>query len=90
MSNTIGGAVTLETGIEFSDTNESDTSDNECENTVVENICVVCLLPRTTSWIFLPCKHANCCAVCSYRIEELNQTCPVCRVPIIKRFQINI
>ena len=90
MSNTIGGAVTLETGIEFSDTNESDTSDNESENTVVENICVVCLLPRTTTWIFLPCKHANCCAACSYRIEELNQTCPVCRVPIINRFQIYI
>ena len=90
MSNTIGGAVTLETGIEFSNTNDSDTSEDESENTVVENICVVCLLPRTTTWIFLPCKHANCCAACSYRIEELNQTCPVCRVPIINRFQIYI
>ena len=88
MSNTIGGAVTLETGIEFSDTNESDTSNNESENT--ENICVVCLLSPTTTWIFLPCKHANCCAACSYRKKELNQTCPVCRVPIINRFQIYI
>ncbi|KAI6649986.1 hypothetical protein LOD99_6350 [Oopsacas minuta] len=85
MSITIGGTFTE---IEFSDTDESDTSDNESENPVVENICVICLMPRTTTWIFLPCKHANCCAACSKRIEELNQTHPVCRAPIISRFQI--
>ena len=90
MSNTIGGTFTLEAGIELSDTDESDTSDNESENPVVENICVVCLRPRTTTWVFLPCKHANCCVACSERIEKLNQTCPVCRAPIISRFQIYI
>ena len=68
MSNTIGVTFTLEAGIELSDTDESDTSDNESENPVVENICVVCLRPRTTTLVFLPCKHANCCAACSERI----------------------
>ncbi|KAI6654669.1 hypothetical protein LOD99_1063 [Oopsacas minuta] len=56
MSNTIGGTFTE---IEFSDTDESD---NESENPLIENICVICLMPRTTTWVFLPCKHANCCA----------------------------
>ncbi|KAI6659001.1 hypothetical protein LOD99_14677 [Oopsacas minuta] len=46
MSNTIGGTFTE---FEFSDTDESDTSDNESENPVVENICVICLMPRTTT-----------------------------------------
>ena len=88
MSNTIGGTFTLEAGIELSDTDESDTSDNESENPVVDNICVVCLRPRTTTtWVVLPFKHANCCAACSEKIEELNQTCPVCRAPIISRFK---
>ena len=87
---TIGSTFTSEAGIELSDTDESETSDNESEIQVVENICVVCLRPRTPTWVFLPCKHANCCAECSERIEELNQTCPVCRSPIISRFQIYI
>ncbi|KAI6659877.1 hypothetical protein LOD99_14217 [Oopsacas minuta] len=87
MSNTIGGTSTE---IEFSDTDESDTSNSESENPEVENICVICLIPRTITWLFLPCKHANCSATCSERIEELNQTCQVCRAPIISRFHIFI
>ncbi|KAI6646866.1 hypothetical protein LOD99_9135 [Oopsacas minuta] len=50
MSNTIG---CTSTEIEFSNTDESDTSDNESENPVVGNICVICLMPRTTTWAFL-------------------------------------
>ncbi|KAI6651852.1 hypothetical protein LOD99_4731 [Oopsacas minuta] len=46
MNNTIGGTFTE---IEFSDTDESDTSDNESEDRLVENICVICLMQRTTT-----------------------------------------
>ena len=52
------------------------------------NICVVCLNPRTTTWLFLPCKHANCCTTCSEQIQELGQPCPICRTPIENSFQI--
>ena len=51
-------------------------------------ICVVCLQPRQSTWIFLPCRHANCCGDCSRMIEQLEQSCPTCRTPIDSRLQI--
>ena len=69
-----------------SDTEYSGEEDNELVS--MESICVVCLLPRTSTWIFMPCRHANYCADCSHTIEELGQPCPVCRSVIQSRFEI--
>ena len=71
---------------DFSDTDNLEVEDNS-ESTRSHN-CVICLNPRTSTWIFLPCRHANCCGECSDKIEELGQTCPTCRSSIVDRFQI--
>ena len=42
----------------------------------------------TSTTIFLPCRHANCCEECSDKIEELGHTCPTCRSPIEEKFRI--
>ena len=66
----------------------SDSEDESEEIVLSGNSCVVCLSIRTETWIFMPCRHANCCAECSARILELGQPCPVCRSEIDNRFQI--
>ena len=83
ISHTVGSVVTFET--EFSDIESESENDM---NEITDNMCVVCLTVRTTTWLFLPCRHANCCSACSERIEELEQPCPVCRAGIESRFQI--
>ena len=70
---------------DFDDTENLQVEDNS-EST--SHNCVICLNPRTSTWIFLPCKHANCCGECSDKIEELGKTCPTCRSPIVDSFQI--
>ena len=65
----------------------SDSSESE-EIVLSGNTCVVCLTVRTATWIFMPCRHANCCTECSERISELGQPCPVCRSEIENMFQI--
>ena len=85
ISHTIGN-------INLQDTNYSsdyESSDEEnVEATREMNTCVVCLEPRTATWIFMPCRHANCCTGCSQTIEEQGHPCPVCRSTIESRFQI--
>ena len=53
----------------FTETNESDSfsDDNDdssvstlAHNITTTNMCVVCLNSRDTTWVFIPCKHANC------------------------------
>ena len=70
----------------------SDESDREEQGNVFENqnLCVICLNIRQVTWLFLPCKHANCCTQCNNTITEFAQTCPTCRTPILDKFQINV
>ena len=75
-----------ETDFEISEESEIESSsENTMRNT---NTCVVCLNPRLYTLIFLPCRHANCCAECNIRIQELGQPCPTCRSSIEDRFPI--
>ena len=69
---------------------DSDESEGQEQGSVLENqnLCAVCLNVREVTWLFLPCKHANCCTQCSNTITELAQTCPTCRAPILDKFQI--
>ena len=85
ISHTIGRVTTVN-HTDYSD--ESNESDEENIVTDNQNSCVVCLTIRTTIWIFLPCRHANCCAECAKRIEELGDPCPICRTQIETSFQI--
>ena len=86
ISHTIGN-ISIEDSYNSSD---SEFSEGESPNDVhtQANSCVVCLSPRATTWIFMPCRHANCCSSCSQQIIELGQPCPVCRANIETRFQI--
>ena len=59
-------------------------------NMVGSNNCVVCLCPRISTWILMPCRHAKFCDNCSQRIMDLRQTCPICRSGINERLQIFI
>ena len=85
MSDTIGNINSVD--IEYSDVSETSEVEEELlpNNT---NTCAVCLNHRVETWIFLPCRHANCCTGCSKQIEELGLPCPVCRTPIENSFQI--
>ena len=85
ISFTIGNIKTPD-NLALSDVEDSD--EEESTHTSLEICCVVCLLPRTRTWIFMPCKHANCCTDCSNTIQELGQPCPVCRSVILSRFEI--
>ena len=55
----------------------SDSEDENEENILSRNSCVVCLSIRTATWIVMPCRHANCCTDCSARIFELGH-CAQC------------
>ena len=72
--------LTLDESSTISISDNSDESDNEEAGTVLgdQNLCVICLNVREATWLFLPCKHANCCTQCSNSITELGQTCPTC------------
>ena len=86
ISHTIGN-ISIEDSYHSSD---SEFSDDASPNQVLNqaNSCVVCLSPRATTWIFMPCRHASCCSSCSQQIIELEQPCPICRSNIETRFQI--
>ena len=61
MGHTVGSFLQVQ--LDTSDFSESGTSNDECVSTDEvlphENICVVCLCRRTTTWIFMPCRHAR-------------------------------
>ena len=83
ISHTVGSVVTAET--EFSDI-ESEL-ENDVADEITDHTCAVCLTVRTTTWLFMPCRHADCCSACSQRIVDLEQPCPVCRAPIETDFR---
>ena len=85
ISHTIGNIKSQE----YDFTSDSEYSDEEfTESTVESNQFVICLLHRTATWVFMPCRHATCCTKYSQTIEELGQPCPICRTIIESRFQI--
>lgn len=51
-----------------------------------ENICVVCMTEQANQ-VILPCTHRCVCSGCLIRIPD--KKCPMCRVQIINKFQIN-
>ena len=61
---------------------------NNTDTSHTNNACVVCLQIRTNTWIFLPCRHANCCGPCNEMLEQQELPCPTCRATIENRFQI--
>ena len=88
ISHTVGhikADITEDSEEESEESNNTDESEKVIQS---RNICVVCLSVRTATWIFMPCRHANCCTKCSVRICELGQPCPECRSEIENRFQI--
>ena len=70
------------------ESNDEPESDDEPEHTHQNPVCVVCLQERSQTWIFLPCRHVNCCGSCNETLEEQEQSCPTCRSLIEQRFQI--
>ena len=85
IGHTVGNISADISGVNLS----SSDSENEVKEIVLEgNRCVVCLSTRTTTGIFMPCRHANCCTECSTSIQELGEPCPVCRSEIDNMFQI--
>ena len=79
------GNIRAPENLALSDTEYSGEEDTHSNS---DNCCVDCLSPRTKTWIFIPCKHANFCTDCSNTIEELGQPCPVCCSSIQSRFEI--
>ena len=86
----------LKNSISLDDSSVIYVSDNSDENDEEEpalqsenqSLCVICLTQRDDTWLFIPCKHANCCKHCSDTIMETVKTCPTCRSPITEKFQI--
>ena len=60
----------------------SDDAESETEMKTRDSQCVVCLQPKDATYLFMPCKHANCCRDCIDRLEQHNQRCPTCRTQI--------
>ena len=67
---------------------DSELSEDDGDQNITEQICVVCLSQRTNTWVFMPCRHASFCSDCSERIITLGQQCPVCRSIIEARLEI--
>lgn len=50
-----------------------------------DNLCVVCMNARRTHMLLhnnQSAGHFCCCATCARKLEDENQTCPVCREPV--------
>ena len=74
--------------ISISDITDESNKEEEGQESPVRNLCIVCLTEREATWLFLLCKHANCCTDCSNIITETAQTCPTCRAAIVDKIQI--
>ena len=61
VSQTIGNIRDPQGEVEFSDCSEDSETDHIDDDDNNHQKCVVCLNSRTSTWIFLPCKHAQCC-----------------------------
>ena len=52
-------------------------------------MCAVCLGPRTTTIMTLPCRHAKTCQKCMDIMEKSgDKKCPICRDEITQRIPI--
>ena len=57
---------TIRSSYSHSTLTSSDSEFSDCESLTEEghaeeNKCIVCLGQLTTTWIFMPCRHACCC-----------------------------
>ena len=84
MSYTIGNVVSTQDAFSSSSEDEGGINDNPTRG----SHCIGCLEPRLETWVFMPCRQANCCSDCCQKIEDLGQTCPVCRSTIDSIFSI--
>ena len=84
ISHTIGNVVSTQDVSSSSSEDEGGIDDTP----TMGNHRIVCLVPRLETWVFMPCRHANCCSDCCQKIEDLGQTCPVCRSTIDSIFKI--
>ena len=74
-TNSLNGELQNDSSSEFEEDNEEHNQNA---------ICCVCLLPRESTVVFLPCRHAKCCEECSTHLEK----CPICRCTVEDRFNI--
>ena len=72
-TNSLNGELQNDSSSQFEEDNEEHNQNA---------ICCVCLLPRKSTVVFLPCRHAKCCEECSTHLEK----CPICRCTIEDRF----
>ena len=68
----------------------TDTEEPVMDTPISNSLCAVCLMPRQSTWIFMPCKHATCCGDCWTTIQELGQSCPICRSDIGHAFRYSL
>ena len=88
-SRSLINSITFDDASTISISNITDESDEEeRQESPGRNLCVVCLTEREFTWLFLPCKHANCCTQCSNIITETALTCPTCRAAIVDKIQV--
>ena len=88
ISRSLTNKISLDDSSIINLSDESDMGEEEPEQLQNLNSCVVCLGIREDTWIFPPCKHANCCKLCTQTIRQMGNTCPTCRSPIMDTFQI--
>jgi hypothetical protein len=51
--------------------------------------CLLCLIPRTVAYAFVPCGHQHCCQECCDRLlEAANPRCPYCRTQITGKLRL--
>ncbi|CAL4163858.1 unnamed protein product [Meganyctiphanes norvegica] len=83
-------SMSLEPGTSVSNKKTNSTESGESDGT--SNLeCVVCMDPRTTTVMTLPCRHAVTCQRCIDDIESRGDNrCPLCRTEIDQRISIFI
>lgn len=62
---------------EFNDSESNNVDESIDAQIVHANRCCICL-SDAANVIFLPCRHATCCSICSKEIKS----CPLCREPL--------
>ena len=62
---------------DFSDSEENDGGHPINEELVVSNLCIICLMEKTSTYVFLSCGHAQACGYCviNFNQEDKCLTC---------------
>ena len=84
MSNTIGSQKYSE--IVLGDSEDAEEELEGPDSNMGGSNCSVCLSPRLTTWIFMPCRHATFCADCSQQIIDMGLACPICGIALVKGY----